>query len=317
MLRSKFARRWVAVGVVMAGLAGGHAAAGQTLADTRHAVAILGAWRAATPGERLALLGNMLDDRATTTAALQAAVVAGDAQTRAAACALLGELRDRTALPALLAATRDPEDSVQAQAVSALRNLRDPAAAPRLRALVRGPADRGIRKRAMVALAGVGTASDRAVVRPLLSDPDETVRTIAAGSLAMLGSAEAEDVLLAAVDGDNPAAQKNATYALGFLGTATARARLEEILADPAGRWKSYAIMAIAESDAMSQPPSARASALEQLARGSDRIVVHWALDRLSESAGPEADAALQRLSSRPGKPGQRAAVRLRTREGR
>ena len=317
MRRSQLTRRWIAAGLLVAGVLGVRAAAGQVRADTNHAVVILGAWRAAAPAERLALMTTLLDERGTTVAALQAAVVNGDPPTRAAACTLLGELRDRTALPALLAATRDAEPAVQAQAVTALRNLRDPAAAPRLRALLRGTTDRAVRKRAMAALAGIGPAADRVLLRPFLSDPDVSVRTMAAGSLAMLGSPEAEDVLLAAVDSDDPRAQKNATYALGFLGTAVARARLGEILNDPAGRWKSYAIMALAELDAPSQSPSGRAAALEQLAHGSDRIVVHWALDRLAESPGAEADAALQRLASRSGRPGQRAAVRLRTRGGR
>ncbi|MCK6554911.1 HEAT repeat domain-containing protein [Candidatus Binatia bacterium] len=317
MMRSQSARCPVAVGLVLVGLLGTGAAQGQVPVDTKHGPAILGAWQSAVPAERLALMAALLDDRANATLALRAAVVAGDAPTRAAACRLLGEMRDRASLPALLAATHDAEPAVQAHAVTALRILRDPAAAPRLRELVRGAADRAVLKRAMAALAEVGADADQVIVRSRLTDPDISVRVIAAGSLAMLGSPEAEAVLLAAIDGDDARAQKNATYALGFVGTATARARLADILADPRGRWKSYAAMGMAQMDAAVQTPAAQAAAFERLARGTDRIVAHWAMDRLADTPGPEADAALERLAGRSGRAGQRAVVRLRTRGGR
>jgi hypothetical protein len=125
----------------------------------------------------------------------------------------------------------------------------------------------------------------------------------------MRGSDEGLDILLAAIDGTNPVAQKNATYALGFITEAQARQRLEAIVADPYGRWRSYAVMALAERDIAAAAPAQQASYLGHLAEQRDRTVAAWSLDRLAELGSAEAAAEIDRLSRGGGRLGQLAAL--------
>jgi hypothetical protein len=278
---------------------------------------LIDAWKSAEPPQRPLIADALLDSRAAALPVLRTAAATGDLQTRRLACAMLGHLRDHGALPALLAATADPDEEVQASAVSALRALGEGAALPRLRQLARTTTKRAVLKRALVALGKFGTPADIALLRPFLSDADETVRVIAAGALAMHGNIEGQDFLLEALQSSDPLAQKNATFALGYLGTPEAQQAITRILADPNGHWKSYALMAQTVQQRRTQTPPQAVASLEGLVRGHDQVAATWALDELTDMTDPGAAQALRRLSVPPGRFAAAAQIRIKIQEGR
>lgn len=282
-----------------------------------NARALVEEFRKAPPQDVGEIAAELVDRRAEAVVALRAMLATGTSDDRKLACAMLGELRDHDSVDALLAASFDPDVEVTGRAVSALRTLADARAAGRFRQLVQDAPSPGVRRRAMVGLGKVGATPDLTLLRPYLADSDEAVRVIAATAMAMLGSGEGEDVLLAATRSDNPMAQKDATGALGYLSSTTARERLEQILNDPDGAWKSYAIIAQALQATAAASTHEQAATLETLARSGNRVVASWALDELTDSPSSESTAAIRRLSTRPSRIGRRAQLRLRVKEGR
>ncbi len=280
--------------------------------------ALVQAWTRATRSERPQIVDALLQNRALSLLALRGSALTDAApEAREFAVGMLAAMRDSGALPAVLAATRDGDLKVRKRAIDALRRLADTRGAPRLRELVKSNQDRGILKLSMIALGKLGANADVARLRPFLNDADESVRVVAAGSLAMLGDLEGQDLLLEATHSGNPMAQKNATYALGFVDTPAATARLQEILDDPQGHWKSYAAMALAQQDLAIAPPDMQAQQLAKLAGGQDRQVTDWALERLTDLGTPEAVAETAKLANRAGRVGWRAQLQLALTEGR
>jgi HEAT repeat protein len=262
------------------------------------------------PAPRAQALQALLANRAAGSALLRQSALAGDtAKERRFAVQSLGVMHDRGAVDTLLAATRDTDAGVRKQAVIALRKLGDPTAAPRLREILAGRPEAPLAKSALAALGKLGNAGDIPLLRSYLNDGNESVRVHAAAALGMRGSDEGLDTLLGAIDGVNPVAQKNATYALGFIADAKARERLEAILADPYGRWRSYALMALAERDIAAAPPALQAAYLGRLAERRDRTVSAWCLERLAELGTPEAAAETARLSGAGGRLGELATL--------
>jgi HEAT repeat protein len=274
-------------------------------------IELVDAWEGASRQEQPEIVERLLDDRDAALPALRTAAVTGSTRARRFAVRMLGEMRDSAGVPALLAATAHPDVSVRKGAVYGLRAIGDRGAAPRIRALVQTATDRGLLKGAIAALGALGDAGDAPRLRPLAMHPDASVRVMAAAALAMLGSAEGEDVLLAALDGGDPLAEKNATLALGYLDTAAARGRLQAILDDPDGRWKSYAVMALAQQNLRAESAPQQAQRLGALAGGRDRLVAAWALERLVDLGTPEAVAELAKTANRGGRLGAMAQRRL------
>lgn len=272
-------------------------------------------FRRVGPGDIEEVASAIFARRGESVAALRVMLATGNAGEREFACALLGELRDRNAVDSLLAATFDANQRVKSRALSALHRVGDLRALPRLRQLVQTEVMPGTLKRAMVGLGKMGSVGDVAALRPYLAHEDETVRVTAAGAMAMLGNGEGEDILLAATHSSTPAAQREATGVLGYLPTSSVRARLQEIVDDPNGAWKSYALIAQAIQLQRTVSAADRAASLETMARSGNRAVASWALDELSDASGPEATEAIRRLSTRPSRVGRRAQLRLRVKE--
>ncbi len=307
--------RYAAVGCL--GLAWLHGTAwAQGRFAGQSARALVEAFRKAPAQDVGEIATEIINQRTEAAPALREMLATGTRGDRKLACAMLAQLRDHDSVDALLAASFDPDVEVTGRAVSALRILADARAAGRFRELVQSAPSAGVRKRAMVGLGKVGAARDLALLRPYLADSDESVRVIAAGVMAMLGNGEGEDILLAATHSNNPIAQKDATGALGYLSSTTARQRLEEILQDPDGAWKSYAAIALAIQAGAGASSRQQAAALETLAHSGNRVVASWALDELTDSPSADSTAALRRLSTRPSRIGRRAQLRLRVKEG-
>ena len=304
---------WILVAIATApGLA-----RGQTQYKAMAPEVLVQAWPGATRPDRTLIEDALVERRATSLPALRQSARAGAVAEKLFACALLAEMRDQGSTATLLTATTDSDARVRARAVSALRIVGDRSAASRMRQLVRGEKSGPVLKVSLAALGELGTSRDAGLVRPLLSHPSEDVRVMAAGALAMLGDQGGQEIVLAATRSADPWVQKQATFALGYLGTPEATARVHEILDDPSGQWKSYAVMALALQELRAQFPQEQVVTLDSVARGQDGLAADWALDRLVDLASAEATQELATLTGQPGELGRQAARRLKAIAGR
>jgi len=126
-----------------------------------------------------------------------------DPDEREDAAEKLGELDDPAAVPALRAATRDPEADVREAAAEALGLLADPVAGPDLAALLRDP-EKKVRREAVKALGLIGDHERVVDLLPMLGDRSSDIREEAAEALGHIGSALALPALrrVATEDGD-------------------------------------------------------------------------------------------------------------------
>ncbi len=299
--------QWVLVAITMAsGLARGQAPYTGMAPE-----ALIQAWLPAGRSDRALIEDALVERRPTSLPALRQAARAGGVAEKLFASAMLAQMRDLDSAATLLTATADSDPRVRTRAVTALRIIGVRDAVPRLRQLARAESG-AVLKVSLAALGELGTSRDAPLIRPFLSHPDEDVRVMAAGALAMLGDGRGQETLLAATRGSDPLAQKNATYALGYLGTPEAAARLHEILGDPAGQWKSYAVIALALQALRAQTLPQQVVTLDALARGPDRLAGTWALDRLVDLDDPAATQALATLAGQGNERGRQAARRFR-----
>jgi HEAT repeat protein len=112
---------------------------------------------------------------------------------------VLGKLQERTAVPALLAAVKDPDSETRLYAVWALGRIGDRSALP---AIVEGSFsdDSGARKMAAYVLGRLGDARAIPRLQVLLEDPVADVRWNAAIALATLGDRSGVLTLRSIVD---------------------------------------------------------------------------------------------------------------------
>lgn len=127
----------------------------------------------------------------------------------------------------------------------------------------------------------------------------------------MLGDEQGLALVMEATYVDDPSVQKSATYALGLFDDPLAGERLQMILDDPDGAWKSYALIARAERVLRTQSASDRIPTLEGLASGRSRNLAEWAVDRLTDIGNAEAAAVLRRIRTRSTPVGVLAERRL------
>lgn len=121
-------------------------------------------------------------------------------ETRAVAAAILGEINDRSAVPALIKALADESVPVRAQAAEALGRLGDSRAV--------------------------------SVLIKTLGDPEPGVCEVAAAALGALKDAAAAPGLLSALSAGDWATRRSAAGALGSFGSDKTRAALIRLLAD-------------------------------------------------------------------------------------
>lgn len=286
---------------------------GQTRVDYRNANPrqLVQAWRSTPPGDKAALAQAMIARRDQVLPALRDSARSGDRQEKIFACSMIAEMRDHDGVDALLAATNDADVKVRRRAATALRILADRRSASRLRELVRSESDLGVLATTLATLGRLGQRRDIRLIQPLLGHADHGVRVVAAGSLAMLGDEQGLALVMEATYVDDPSVQKSATYALGLFDDPLAGERLQMILDDPDGAWKSYALIARAERVLRTQSASDRIPTLEGLASGRSRSLAEWAVDRLTDIGNAEAAAVLRRIRTRSTPVGVLAERRL------
>jgi HEAT repeat protein len=262
--------------------------------------ALVQALKTAPAPERGAIAEAMVGRRAQVLPELWNSARFGDAPEKVIACSMIAELRDRDGVDAVVDASADGDVRVRRRAATALRILNDPRAATRLRQLIRSDADLGVLKTSVAALAQLGQARDVHLIAPLLAHADAGVRVVAAGALAMLGDERGLALVLqASADPTDPGVQKSATYALGLFKADAAAARLQAILADPQGVWKSYALIGLAQRQLAGQSTAEQVTTLDALARGRSRTLAEWSVERLTDIGNADALAALRKARDR------------------
>lgn len=287
----------IAAAVVLAMSAVAHGAPDYRTANPRELVRGL---KTAPRQERAAIVSAMVARRGQVLPELWNAARFGDAADKLVACSMIAELRDRDGVEAVIDASGDGDVRVRRRAATALRILNDRRAAARLRRLVRTDPDLGVVKTSLAALGQLGAARDVALIAPFVGHPDAGVRVVAAGALAMLGDERGLNLVLQATrDADDPGAQKSATYALGYFKAAAASERLQEILADPQGAWKGYALIATAQHQLAGQPPAAQIATLDALATGRSRTAAEWSVEKLTDLGGVDAANVLRKLRTK------------------
>lgn len=164
-----------------------------------------------------------------------AALDKGEYLTRVSAAKALSEKagpEDGAALPALIRALKDPNESVRLYSIKALGNIGDPAALPALVESARDPSSY-VRYEAVGVL---GLFSDpRAInaLRKALGDESSHVRYAACKSLGDLEAQDALHHLVFALKDESTYVRSAASLALGKLGDTSVIPLLQKSLADP------------------------------------------------------------------------------------
>ena len=274
-------------------------------------------WDKATPGERVLIEDALFADISGAIPVLRDKVVRGTKKQKMFACAMLVQMRDTGSVETLVAAMDDPDDMVKTRAIVSLTRLKAKQAVIKIRQQVAKAKNRAVLKAALAGLGMLGNAQDIPALRAHLSDPDESVRINAAVALALLGNYEGQEILLAGTRSTRPIARKEATYSLGFVNTVESRNKLQEILDDPDGKWKTYAQIALAQQDLTNKPLGQKVSALKILASGKNEQVAEWAVERIAELDIPESRAVLKNVGQLKGRAGRKAKRLLKIEEGR
>lgn len=238
-----------------------------------------------------------------------------DAGVRTDAAVRLGEAKDRQAVPALLKALEDPEESVRVEAARALgaigdrsatgplgklaadpldtvrmaaaqafRMLEDPAAVPALERLLADP-DEGVRKAALRAAGTIpGPEAVRLLVNSALHDEVEEVREVAVKLLAGRRAAEAIPFIERALETESDLLRATAADALREMGDRSSVPALLKALDDPYFKVRSlsaHALAKIAPSDADVRRALARR--LEAESEELTRVDLAWALAKTGD----------------------------------
>lgn len=263
--------------------------------------ALIHMWEQASRSEKWAIELVILGKRSSALPTLRDTLLNGSLSEKMLAGSLLAEMRDRGSVDALLDASYDKEEKVQARAITALRLIGDSKAAPRFREIVQTYHHRAVLKCALAALGKIGSSADVPLIKEKLSNPDESVRVNAAGALALLGSTEGYNILFAATHGENSLAQIDALFYLGYINSKEATIRLEEIISDPQGKWKSYARIALAQQKLNNKSLQEKAEYLASLVKDPNRHLKLWAVEQLSELNISRANELLLDLAGKGG----------------
>lgn len=280
-------------------------------------VQLLELWDDASRAEQRAIQEKLIDDISVFIPILRNKVLVGTQKQKLFACAIIAEVRDVNSVPILLQAIDDPDDKVKTRAISSLRRLKANQAATKIRQQIPKAKSKGILKASLAALGTLGTSQDISAIRNFLSDSDESVQVNAAAAMALLGNYQGQDILLAATQSSSSGVKKEATYSLGFFDTTEAKDRLQEILSDPNGQWKSYAKIALVQQELLNKAIAQQLIILEATANDSNQRVAEWAVEKISDIDVPQGNAILRKVEQNNTKVGRRAKRILKIKEAR
>lgn len=219
---------------------------------------------------------------------------------------LLGEIRDRRAVPALIRRLEDPRDKVRMYAVTALLEIGGPRAVEAVLARL-AREGKGLQGFIVECLLRYGRDAWEPVAQNLRS-PDARVRREAAYLLGGLGDPRSVELLVEALRDSAEDVRRNAAYALGALAPACPEAApvvaaLVAGLSDP-----SAAVVEAARGALVRFGPQAVEILAEVALSGSaDRAVA--SLNALREIGSPRAEEVMIRLLRHPDRQVRVAAV--------
>ena len=258
--------------------------------------------------ERYTIEEVILQKRITSLPILRDIIQKGTTRQKYLAISLVSEMRDIRSVQSLIAALDDRDKKVQVKAASALGKIGDAnAIAPLRKKLNDSSSSRSLIKMILLSLARLGSIQDVPILRTYLSDSDAGIRVIAAEALAMLGNIEGQIVLLKGSRSTDPAIQREATYSLGYLNTDRAKNRILEIINDPNGNWKSYALIAQAKQNLHDKVPDEKLKILSDIMRDRNARLAGWAIEQIAEINSPEASKLLLSVSTEATKIGRKA----------
>ena len=246
---------------------------------------------------------RLLDDIPAAMNVLRDRILTGSDKQKMFACSFAGLVRDRSSITNLVQAVDDANPKVSTRAILTLADFDNGQNLTAVKKRLERTNHRAVLKSGLVYLGKTGSAKDIAVLKPYLSISDESVRVDAAGAMALLGSADGLQILLDGVDSDSPAVQKEATYLLGFLNIPATTERLERILADPAGRWKSYARIALVLQTLNGKSDDDKVQLLKDVVTDEENTrVSKWAVEQLSNLNTSKSRQVLQDIADSKGR---------------
>ncbi len=256
-------------------------------------------WDKAGRNERLAIVDALVEKRAESLLALRTALTTGTLPQRTLACELLYEMRDKDSVELLITVTQRPETQLHCGAINALREIGDSRAAPRMRDILKGRGlDESKKICTLVAMGRLGTNKDIPLLRDFLKDTSPAVQTAAAGAISMLGSSEAQDVLIQMTESNDPFTQKLAIKSLGYLDTPDSTDHLNTILQNPSADWKNYARISIEQQRLKKEKSDGeRLQTLSRLASSENKWMSEWAIGQIADMDTRESRQELLRLS--------------------
>ena len=234
---------------------------------------------------------------------------------RREAAAALGRLARRSAVPALIAALKDPDKNVRREAAKALGAIRDPSAVPPLVDALQD-SDANVRFYAAYAL---GEIKDRQAGGPLvqaLTDPEWCVRDQVAWALREIGDRAVIGPLVARLK-EKGADLAQLLWLITQLGGGQAVEPLAGLLKDPDAETRVRAVKVLGELDE-APPPSFStpfpqgerrdriAEVLLSALQDHEPMVRQFAVLALARHKSPLARKALKELAAREKDPGVR-----------
>ncbi|MBI9019202.1 MAG: HEAT repeat domain-containing protein [Phycisphaerae bacterium] len=274
-------------------------------------------WSIAPHPEKYLIEDQLLDDLDSSISSLREKIKMGKVGEKLFSCHLLAEINDPNSIPVIMGALDDPDVKVKIRAVSSLRKMKARQAKVKIKEQLVKTKNKGLIKSSLVAIGFLGELKDIPAIKQYLSSSDESVRVNAAAGLALLGSFEGEEILLNSTHSENPLAKKEATYALGFISTQKSKNRLQEILDDPNGQWKSYVRIALANQKLGGMKKQERIGFLTGLSSDKNERVAAWAIDKILELDSANSKKILKEISESDSKLANKAQRQLKIKEAK
>jgi HEAT repeat protein len=201
------------------------------------------------------------------------------------------EIRNKSAVPALLAALNRSNPGTRVAVDEALGKIGDDAAIPRLIAALKN-SNKDVRRRVAETLGKIGNVSAAPALIEALKDSDWKVCETAAEALGKIGDVSAPPALIEALKDSDWKVRKTAAEALGEIGDVSAAPALIEALKDSDWKVRETAVGALGKIGDASAAP-----ALIDALKDSEyrvRFRAAHALIRLGSSVVPTLIAALE-----------------------
>lgn len=263
----------------------------------------------------IAIREMLIDKKENSIPLLRDTILRGTPKQKIFACTLLGEMRDKGAVANLLQVVEDPDVRIKLCGINALRDIGDPNARQKLRKVLDKSKDKGTLICTLIAIGKLGEKSDIKKLQKFIRHSEGQVQTAGAVACAMLGDTTVQNLLIEITYDKDPFSARTAVKGLGYLSTPESADRLQDILTDPNGVWKTDARIALVRQKLVGKPLAQKSKLLQKLTEDKNELVSEWALGEISDSDIPEKRAILEDLAKSKTKAARRAGQLLKMRE--